>query len=219
MQVQNEGHVIDRAIQYTQCMSSENFYLLSEEEKKKGLRQNYSYPKVIGIWITGENIFNDCDEPVTELGWVRDNHPGFVTDKTRLFTIELPKFNLKTMDKNNPLHRWMAFLIQPRIDAECSDKNILRAFEELAVISATKEVRETYKSLLDAQINQAVVQSEAERKGMEKGLEKGRAEGREEGERIGIEKMVKSLLKAHVDINVISDTSGLTISEVEELND
>ena len=69
----------------------------------------------------------------------------------------------------------------------------------------------------------------AETRGREEGRAEGRAEGREEGraegEKVGREKgrfdakieSAKNLLKAGVDINIISTAVGLSIEEIEKL--
>ncbi len=53
------------------------------------------------------------------------------------------------------------------------------------------------------------------KKGMEKGMEKGREEGRKEGK---IE-IAKAMLANSVDINIIVECTGLSISEIKELSE
>jgi predicted transposase/invertase (TIGR01784 family) len=50
-------------------------------------------------------------------------------------------------------------------------------------------------------------------------LDDDREEGREEGIKIGAVKVAKNLLKADVSIDVISQTTGLSIGEVKHLQE
>lgn len=48
--------------------------------------------------------------------------------------------------------------------------------------------------------------------------EKGREEGREEGEKQAKIAVAKNLLKAGVSIDIITETTGLTVNEVKDLS-
>ena len=232
IQIHNTGEIIERAIQSIQNMSVENFRHLSEEEIAAGVVQSYKLPKVIGIWIMGENIFRDSDEPVTELGWCRKNQLGFVTDKSRLFLIELPKFNPKTMDKKNILDLWIAFLKNPLlVDSSYDNKEIHQALNELGYISAKPEVREIYQLRMATEfgrisaLNVAIENTrKEEQEKAKKILEEEQAKAQEalEQEKANAyrEKIesAKSLLRANIPVEVISDSLGLSIEELQTLH-
>jgi len=55
------------------------------------------------------------------------------------------------------------------------------------------------------------------KQGLKQGLKKGREEGLREGRKKGKEEMAKILLQSGVDINIISQSSGLTIEEINNL--
>lgn len=244
IQVQNTGEIVERAIQCVQSMSVENFRLLTEEEKNAGVVQSYRYPKVIGIWILGDRIFRDCDQAVTEAGWVRNNHPGFMTDKMRLFFIELPKFNPKTMDKRNLLDVWMAFLKDPLFNSECDIPEVHRAFDTLREISADQDVRDTYQLRMETEFGylsaknvavqnareeereiakRAIAKVEEEKAKAEEALatEKAKAEEALAQEKAKAEQdkitMVKSMLSAGLSIEQVSQISELSVEELRRL--
>lgn len=219
IQVHNTGEIVERAIQCTQNMSVENFRLLTNEEKAAGMVQSYKYPKVIGIWILGENIFPDCNKAVTEAGWVRDNHPGFITDKTRLFFIELPKFNPKTMDKKNMLDMWMAFLKDPLFSSNCDMPEIHTAFDTLREISADADVRDTYQLRFETEfghISEKNVAVENARKEEQERAKKAIAEEQEKAKKEKIES-ARKMLGDGLSPKMASRYSGLSLEEIQQL--
>ena len=56
-------------------------------------------------------------------------------------------------------------------------------------------------------------------RGMKKGIEKGIQQGIDKGRTIEKEEIAKSLLANGVDINIIANSSSLTIDEINKLND
>ena len=60
-QVRNTGEIMERAVQYLAEILTLNCRKLTKKEKEAGQRQTYKYPKVIGIWIMGENVTDRKD--------------------------------------------------------------------------------------------------------------------------------------------------------------
>ncbi len=239
MQAHNGPDIIDRGVQYLSRMlvneAKRSDSDVSENEKK---RWNYKTPKAIGIWILGERLSIDLGpEPVHEIVMApkphSDNQPFITaTDKMRLFTVELPKFRPEEHKYKNDLERWMAFFKNPMDPEILKDHNIRIAWERLQYLSADEKVRAEYDARNDAildelsRLNSAIEEGEA--RGIAKGIAKGIAEGIAEGERIGIEKAeakayqekiesAKSLLRANIPVEVISDSFGLSIEEIKQL--
>ena len=109
---------------------------------------NYSFPKVIGIWILGESI-NQRISAVNEACMIFQKNQmddyQIASDKIRLITIELPKFNPKKRDRRDLLDAWMTFLKNP-LDEEVQNINeIHHALKKLQEVSAKDEVREIYE--------------------------------------------------------------------------
>ena len=116
MQIRNTGEIIERAVQYLAEVMVRKARKLTKKEINSGRVQTYKDPRVIGIWIMGENITNRSDA-VSEasLSFPKTDKDEYeiITDKLRLFFIELPKFHPKHVDRKNMLEVWMAFLKNP----------------------------------------------------------------------------------------------------------
>ena len=60
---------------------------------------------------------------------------------------------------------------------------------------------------------------EGVQEGIEKGIRKGIEKGRKEGEYRKTVELVKRMLKANINIQQISDISGLSIEEIEKISE
>ena len=192
IQAQNTIDLIDRGIQYLARMlvANANRPELGElDEPIIKSRWNYTYPKVIGIWILGERLSKDYGPAVNEAVMtfkpteMRDYQ--IVSDKIRLFTIELPKFNPKTQARRDMLDNWMAFFNNPMDEESLENEEIHRALESLQYLSANEKVREIYETRNDAILYELSLantsREEGERIVMEKGLKAGLEKGFEKG--------------------------------------
>ena len=154
-----------------------------------------------------------------------------LTDKLRIFFIELPKFHPKHIDRKNMLDVWMAFLNNP-LNKEVEDiKEIHKALDTLKEISADREVREIYEMRKKTEMGYLSEKNVA--------VENARKEGKAEGEKLGAERerakaeKEKAELQAKADeekresaVKMISDGlpaelvakySGLSIEEISEI--
>ncbi len=61
------------------------------------------------------------------------------------------------------------------------------------------------------------IAEQLEKKGMEKGMQKGREEGREEGMQKGRAEVALRLLTKNISIDIISETTGLSVEEIEKI--
>ena len=250
MQVRNTGEIVERAVQYLAEILARNARKLTKEEEASGKIQTYRDPKVIGIWIMGENITDRADAvneasltfPRTE----RDEYQ-IITDKLRIFFIELPKFHPKHVDRKNMLDVWMAFLNNP-LNGEIQDiDEVQHALDALKEVSEDEEVRETYFARKQAEFGYLSEKNVAVQKALKEGKEEGEKigleKGKAEGEKIGAErerakaeeekkaltakaeeekkqlqvKSAKKMLSKGLDISDVADFTGLSIEEVEKL--
>ena len=224
IQVRNTGEIIDRGVQYLCNMMAENF--------KKHLNKkldSYAYPKVIGIWILKENI-SDAIGPVNEMSFARlrnkYNDYKNVTDKIRMFTIELKKFDPKTSDKRDLLDAWLKFLTNTADKETLKEKKIHKAYDTLMKVSADDEVREISRLREETEYNRVSEQNTA--------LKQGREEGLIEGEKIGIEKgraaerakaaaekieMARKMVAKGVSAEDITEFTGLSVEEINQLKE
>ena len=214
-QVRNTGEIMERAVQYLAEILTLNCRKLTEKEKEAGQRQTYKYPKVIGIWIMGENVTDRKDAvneacvafPPTE----RDKYQ-IITDKLRIFFVELQKFHPKHIDRKNMLDVWMAFLKNPLNDDIQDVPEVKEALDTLKEISADKDEREIYYLRQHTEFgyisekNVAVAQA----------LEKGKKLEREKAKAEKVESAKKMLSKG-LSIEDISDFTGLSLEEVKKL--
>ena len=215
IQVRNTGEIMERAVQYLAEILTLNCRKLTEKEKEAGQRQTYKYPKVIGIWIMGENVTDRKDAvneacvafPPTE----RDEYQ-IITDKLRIFFVELQKFHPKHIDRKNMLDVWMAFLKNPLNDDIQDVPEVKEALDTLKEISADKDEREIYYLRQHTEFgyisekNVAVAQA----------LEKGKKLEREKAQAEKIE-TARNFLKMGLSVEQVAQGTGLSIEEVNKL--
>ena len=104
---------------------------------------------------------------------------------------------------------WMEFIENPistKLEkAEMTIEEIKEAKDELLRLSANDKERMKYEDRRAALLDKISALENAEEKGIEKGIEKGKIE------------VAKKSLEAGLDINTISNITGLDISEIEKL--
>ena len=219
IQVRNTGEIMERAVQYLAEILTLNCRKLTNKEKEAGQRQTYKYPKVIGIWIMGENVTDRKDAvneacvafPPTE----RDKYQ-IITDKLRIFFVELQKFHPRHIDRKNMLDVWMAFLKNPLNDDIQDVPEVKEALDTLKEISADKDEREIYYLRQHTEFgyisekNVAVQKAKAE--GEQLGAEKERKKAKLEQLRIA-----KKLLKMGLSLDHVVHATNLSLKEVKKL--
>ena len=166
-----------------------------------------------------------------------------MTNLFEIYIIELPKCKNNNKD-NKKLFEWIEFLKNPeKLGEKDMSKEIKEAKECLKKISGSEEeirwaeLREKY--ILE--INTAKIEAredgfeegredglkEGKKEGREVGLKEGRKEGRKEGKKEGKKegekeakrKIAKNMLDLKIDIETISQATGLTKEEIQELNE
>lgn len=228
MQVRNTGEIVERAVQHLAEMLTRNSRKLTQEEKEAGKKQTYKYPKVIGIWIMGENV-TDREDAVNEasVAFPPTEKDDFqiITDKLRIFFVELPKFHPRYIDRKNMLDVWMAFLKNP-LEREIQDVNEVKlALDTLKEVSEDEDTRETYYLRQQTELGYLSEKNVAVEKALEKGekigIEKGEKIGIEKGEKIGIEKnkieVAKKMLLMGLSIEQTAEATDLSINDVQKL--
>ena len=152
MQSDVSSDTIDRGIQYLAGILSRH-----AERAPKGISSekqkdwDYSNPKVIGIWIMGECLNYDYGSAINEA--VMTFKPNemrsyqIISDKIRLFTIELPKFNPQSKKRRDMLDNWLAFFKNPLDSEALQNEEINTAFETLKELSEDENVRQNAEAL------------------------------------------------------------------------
>ena len=228
IQVRNTGEIMERAVQYLAEILTLNCRKLTEEELKAGQKQTYKHPKVIGIWIMGENV-TDREDAVNEACIAfppteRDKYQ-IITDKLRIFFVELRKFHPKHVDRKNMLDVWMAFLRNPLNDDIQNVPEVRKALDTLKEISEDPDEREIYYLRRQAEFgyiserNTAVINAleKGEKIGEARGLKKGMKEGMKEGANKKAAEVAKNLLKMGLNIEQVSEATSLSPEEITAL--
>lgn len=142
-----------------------------------------------------------------------------MTNLFEIYIIELPKCKNNNTDNKN-LIEWIEFLKNPEKLGEIGmSKEVKEAKECLEKISGNEEeirwaeLREKY--ILE--INTAKV--EAREDGFEEGREDGLKEGIKEGEKGTKKTIAKNMLKLKIDIETISEATGLTKEEIQKMHE
>jgi predicted transposase/invertase (TIGR01784 family) len=146
------------------------------------------------------------------------------SEDLEMHVLELPKFTKAVEELESDLDIWLYFLRHAeKMDMEALPESmrkqplVLRALEELMMLTKTDQERERYESRRKAQLDYntglKVARMEGEEKGRMEGEEKGRNEGRIEGERIGIVHAYERLLDRPE-----TPANQLTQSTPDELN-
>jgi predicted transposase/invertase (TIGR01784 family) len=156
--------------------------------------------------------------------WEDKNKFCKLTDVLEIRFLELPKFRKKQPDLSNPLERWMVFIEgspQEVLEmAKEAEPAIAKAEEILAQLGSFDEVRRYYEAREKAIHDEISRITGAKAEGREEGIALGIAQGIEQGivrgQRETSMQIAKSLLGI-LDVQTISDKTGLSLKEVEEL--
>ena len=231
MQCANEGNIVDRSIYYQSRLVA--------EQLQKG--EDYSdLPNIISIWIAKAPVtdMESCYHEFLYMYKPGIKEPVSIASlKSRHIIIELSKLEAAAehLSKRRLLDKflaWMQFIKNPSIISyDLLDKypEVSEAMRELRKMSMSKEERSSYEARLREQNRYYAVARSAEKRGIaegiERGLEKGMAKGKAEGIIEGIAKgkadakkqVAKELSKVGLSIKQISEATGLTAQEIEEL--
>ena len=220
IQCKYKPDTMDRALFYTSKLFCAG---MAEGDK-------YESAKVISIWIFDENV-TDRKEPISEAVMTfKENGKdpmNVLSNSIRIIFLELRKYKVTNENLGNMLTTWVQFLKKPsniktnKVNDKCLDK----AMKRLSYISTDDDERAMIDSIEAGRKESNTTLYKAEQKGLKKGLkqgvkkgkEEGLKQGKEEGLREGKKEMARVLLQSGVDINIISQSSGLTIDEIKEL--
>ena len=121
-----------------------------------------------------------------------------LTDAIEIYIIELPKF--KKYMNNSALADWVKFIINPKV-SDMSNEEVKKAKKVLDELSQDEHERR----LAELREKYIMDQKAVEAAGFDKGLE------------TGIKQTAKKLKAKGVDINLIHETTGLSIDEINNL--
>ena len=142
-------------------------------------------------------------------------------DKLKYIFIEMPRFNKKESELTTHFEKWLYF-IKNLVDFEdipsvLKEPVFEKGFETARVSALDKpQYKEYEQSLLQYWDMTSAIDTafdDGEKKGFEKGIQKGIQKGAK-AEKLQI---AKNLLKNNVDIEIIIQSTGLTQTEIEDL--
>jgi len=173
-------------------------------------------PNVYSIWIIKDKISKRCEifdrktpieiiEPTYRNTKFGDDYKKTNVNFTSIY-IFLSKFKEGIFNIN--LENWLKFVDNRSMNGVTDDK-ILKAIEELKILRGDNDIRQMYETDIKIRLANNLNRAENIKKGKEEGLKEGKKE-----EKIEI---AKNMLKLNVDVNIISQSTGLSIEEIKDL--
>ena len=199
VQTTDTGNLINRGIYYCSKMIVDGTY------------EGYDYdkPEVISIWIIKnrirqDNIFYDRGSAIEisqlySLPTKENNEYLKNSDKLTIVSIFLYKFKEGTFDID--IEQWLRF-IDNRDISDVENKQICKANEKLNYLRSNKDMKDIYDSKLKFLLHKNTDLKIAKQDGIKEGK---------------IE-IAKNMLKLNIDINIISQSTGLTVEEINNIN-
>ena len=189
------------------------FYLSKMYTKTIKKSQDYSsLEKCIAILITNYNIdiIKNIPKYITKWNIREEEYQKIVlTDVMEIYIIELNKFkDYKEKSNHNSLNSWIEFIESPEV-VDMSNKEIQKAKKVLEEISQDEheqylaELREKY--IMD----QKAIEDAGYDKGLKAGIEQGINQRNKQ--------IAKKMLFKKIDLNIISQLTGLSIQELKNL--
>ncbi|MFM7426873.1 MAG: Rpn family recombination-promoting nuclease/putative transposase [Elainella sp.] len=178
---------------------------------------------VIALTITDFEMFEGSPKVISCYRLKEKDDLTDYSDDIELVFVELPKFNKRLEELNSVTDKWLYFLkLANTLDAVpptmAEVPEIKRAFD---VAQQSKLSRQELEILEKREIflhdsRNAILKAQLQ--GKQKGRAAGLAEGLAEGAQAKAREIARSLLNV-LEVETISQTTGLTIAEVEQLRD
>jgi predicted transposase/invertase (TIGR01784 family) len=131
---------------------------------------------------------------------LEESHGFPLTEDVEFHILELPKFTKSVAGLSSGLDIWLYFLRHAEmmdldaVPAALQQPLILRALEELKMLTQTEEERERYEARRKAQLDHNTIVKVARLEGLQEGrlegLQEGHQDGRTEGEKIGLIRLI-----------------------------
>lgn len=203
VQILNQHNFIDRTLYYWSGI----YY----NELKAG--GDYTYAKrTVAINILDYELFEDG--PYHEIATLRREYKNTVlTDKIEFHFIQIPKFLKENIGMETKLEQWMHYISQKSKEgvmrAMEANKEIKKANDEYEYLTGDEEERRL------AFLREKAIRDEINN--LKGSREEGRKEGRTEGRKEEKIEIAKNLIRKNIDINIISEVTGLKVEQVKKL--
>lgn len=185
--------------------------------------QRYSQlKKCVAINIVNFNMLaNDQYHNVFHL---REDHTDiYLTDDIEIHFMEISKLKENNIKMNDGLVRWLLFLkgitksSWEALMMHELEPALKKAMSVLEFLSQDDQARQQYEARQKFLRDEASMIEGAREEGLKKGLEEGIKEGIKEGEAESKRKIAINMLALGLDQDIIIKATGLTSSELEEL--
>ena len=177
---------------------------------------------VISINLLNFNL-NKKDSNVHSCYMIYDTkNKRLLTDHLQIHIIELKKFNFKNNSLSKDLNYWLGFFTTKNMEEYMSDivkeKPIMEeAHKRYNNFIRSRLMMSEYEKKEIYQYDKQIMLKDERREGIKEGMKKGKLEGLKEGRIAGQISMAKSMKTKNLDINLISEITGLTIDEIKKL--
>ena len=217
----NDDTEIDTEIQLSELLvwSDRSLFYASKmytDQIKPGQKYNV-FKKCVSISILDFILFEEHTNFYSCFHILEDTNHFKYTDKMEFHVIELPKLPTELQENSSRVELWAKFINAEETEefnmiAE-KDPYIQSAYDQLQIISQDEQKRLEYeareKAILD--YNQGMYEAEL------RGELRGEQRGEKRGEKRGIKNTARKLLSLGVDINIIAESTNLSITEIEAL--
>jgi predicted transposase/invertase (TIGR01784 family) len=209
IQVKNTREMRSRVTYYSAGMIVEQ---LGKGEKYLGVKP------VISIIISEKTMITESRKCHNIFSMLEVEEHFLFNDLQEIHILDLSRVD---RESNKPLANWLRFINSDREEEFMAvsqrDETIRSAFGELKEISADKQRRMVYEARLKAQRDRWMFEDDARADGIERGMAKGMAKGRVEGRAEGMAKAAKNLKNLGIPLAQISQATGLSMQEIEDL--
>ncbi|MCZ9981343.1 Rpn family recombination-promoting nuclease/putative transposase [Brachyspira hyodysenteriae] len=185
--------------------------------------------EVISINFVNFNMdFNDEGKPHRCFKLIDIENPNVVLDMVQMHILEFPRFknilsnsNIEDMKKKRILS-WIEFFTAKDLDKvkeELKEANYImsKVINEYERFISNEDEMEVYNARDAFLYGQKVMLKREREEGIKEGIKKGMEEGVEKGKKSEQITIAKNLKNAGIDINIISENTGLSIEEIENL--
>ena len=245
MQRGYQKHFFERALFYTSFPIMKQGKKALAEEARGNKPWDFSLD---GVFFLGILNFKYEDDEMTEHRYrlMEATSKKLMTDKLEFVFVEVEKFDKGENELETDLDKWLYLLknmssllerperLRDRIFTKLFDVAELAQLDDedrINYIKAMNTERDTYNQIEYARESgreegreegHKVGKEEGLKEGKEEGLKEGHKEGKEEGIKEGAKQnscdIAKRMLEKGIDIETISELTGLTEKEISELN-
>jgi predicted transposase/invertase (TIGR01784 family) len=197
MQVKSFSAIRHRAEYYISKMAAEQ--LSTDDDHRKLL-------PVVQIIVINDILLHETQKFHCKFSMLEEEEHFKLHDLRTVHTLELPKL---PADSDGKLEDWMKFIKSKKREefmlVAPKSKPMTRALQELEVMSSDEATRMIYEYRIKMARDERARMHDATEEGLAKGMEKGKIE------------VAKALKIKGIDVNIIAETTGLTIDEIIKL--